>query len=282
VTAGFNRSQWSWPGGEGSAERRRRQLADLHVLRYVPGEGPLQRCWAGTKILSIAALSLGMLLWPSWATAGIAAVVLFASLLAARLPRGVAPRVPVVVVVVLLIGAVLALVSGTPPFVHLGRVKVGLGGLEVWARFLVLGIEVLAFAALVSWTTPLADLAPALGRLASPLRRLRLPVDEVVAAIALGIRCLPLLIEEVRVLAAARRTRRPEPLRGFQQHAEALQELLFTALASSLRRSRELAEAIEARGGVPGPVGETHPWRPVDTGIMLLVAAAVAAMGLLR
>jgi len=281
VTAAGSSSQWAWPGDARSADRRRRQLADLHVLRYVPGDGPLHRCWAGTKILSIAALSLGMLLWPSWATAGVAAAVLLAAFLAARLPRGVAPRVPVVVVVVLLVGAVLALVSGTAPFVHLGSVKVGLGGLEVWARFLVLGIEVLALAALVSWTTPLADLAPALGRLASPLRRLRLPVDEVVGAIALGIRCLPLLIEEVRVLAAARRTRRPEPLRGFQQHAEALQELLFTALASSLRRSRELAEAIEARGGVPSPMSETHPWRKVDTVILLLVAAAVAAMGLL-
>lgn len=269
-------------GSETAGAGRRRQLADLHVLRYVPGTSSLHRSWAGTKIVAIAGLSLGVLLWPTWDAAGIAGALVLMALLSARLPRGVAPRVPRWIWLVFLAGAALSLISGTKPVVDLAGLRVGVGGLEVWARFMVIGIEVLAMAALVSWTTPLADLAPALGRLSAPLRRLKLPVDEVTGAISLGIRCLPLLIEEVRVLAAARRTRRPERLKGVQQHTEAFEELMFTALASSLRRSRELAEAIEARGGVPGRMAETHPFGALDLSMLLIVAAGVAGMALLR
>ena len=66
-------------------------------------------------------------------------------------------------------------------------------------------------AALVGWTTQLGAVAPALARLARPLRVLRLPVDEWIVAIALALRCLPLLIDEMRTLAAARRLRYRDP-----------------------------------------------------------------------
>ncbi|MHB1988422.1 MAG: energy-coupling factor transporter transmembrane component T family protein [Acidimicrobiales bacterium] len=261
---------------------RRRHLADLHVLRFVPGTSPVHRCWAGTKILTIAALSIGLVLWPTWSAAGLAGALLFVGFLFARLPAGVMPHLPRWLWALVLVGAGLATASGGRPEVRAGPLVLGLGGLALWARFSLIGIEVLALAALVSWTTPLADLAPALGRLGGPMRRLGLPVDEVVGAIALGIRCLPLLLEEARVLAAARRTRHPERLRGFRAHAGALEEILFTALSSALRRARELAEAIEARGGVVSPVAETHSLELADFAVLLLAGAAVAGMALLR
>ncbi len=264
------------------ARTRRRQLADLHVLRYVPGDSPVHRSWAGTKILAIIVVSIGLLLWPTWYAAGLAAAVVAAGFLLARLPSGIAPRVPAFLWALVVVGAVLALVAGGRPVVHLGRFSFGIGGLLVWVRFSVIGIEVLGLAALVSWTTPLYELAPALGRLGAPLRRLHLPLDEVVGAVALGIRCLPLLLEEGRVLAAARRTRRPERLRGTEERLRALEEILFAALSSALRRARELAEAIEARGGVASPPPDTHPVGALDAALIGTCGLAVVAMALLR
>ncbi|MGH9296582.1 MAG: CbiQ family ECF transporter T component, partial [Acidimicrobiales bacterium] len=99
---------------------RRRQLADLHVLRYVPGTSSLHRCWAGTKIVSLAALSIVIVLRPTWESVGIVAAVLLAGFLVAALPRGIAPRVPRWIFLLLAIGACLALVSGGAPYLHLG------------------------------------------------------------------------------------------------------------------------------------------------------------------
>lgn len=263
-------------------KRRRRQLADLHVLRYVPGTSALHRCWAGTKLLAIALVSVGLLLWPTWSAAGLAAVLLLTSVLVGRLPSGITPRVPRWLIILLLVGALLALAAGGRPHVRVGGLALGLGGLSVWARFLLIGVEILSLAAVVSWTTALADLAPALARLCAPFRRLPVPVDEVIAAVALGVRCLPLLLEEARVLAAARRTRRPERPRSWKERADGLEEVLYTGLSSALRRARELAEAIEARGGTAAPVPDEHAVGGLDVTVLIVVAAAVAGMALLR
>lgn len=261
--------------------RRRGQLGDLHVLRYVPVESPVHRAWAGTKIGAVVVLTFALLLWPTWQAAGLGVVVVLGGGLVARLPRGILPHLPRVVYALFGLGAVIALVSGGGRPVHLGDLSLRLGGLDQWARFSLIGLDLLGFAALVTWTTPLADLAPALGRLLGPLRHLRVPVDEVVGAIALSVRCLPLLIDETRMLLAASRTRLPVPPASWKERSRLVEDLMLGGLASALRRARELAEAIEARGGVPAELEEPHRLAPLDGLLIAVVAAVAVAMALL-
>ena len=51
--------------------RARRQTRDMHVLRYVPVDSPVHRLWAGTKLLSVVALSVVTWLRPTWPTIGL-------------------------------------------------------------------------------------------------------------------------------------------------------------------------------------------------------------------
>jgi energy-coupling factor transporter transmembrane protein EcfT len=257
-------------------------LTEIHLLRYVPHPGPIHRLWAGTKLIVLTLLSVGVLLWPGWRTVGIVGVVLLIAYLAARLPRGIVPRIPKSLVVVVGIWGVLTLVAGGPPIAHLGPIRLGLGGFFSWVRLMLVGIELLFAAALLGWTTPLADLSPAFGRLFGPLRHLKVPVDELVGAIALAIRCLPLLFEEVRVLRAARIARRPATPRTLQELGDEAVETIFGALANAIRRARELAEAIEARGGVPTVVSETHALRRADALAFAVGLVALVGIGLLR
>ena len=269
--------------GEDSRRRARNlHLGEIHVVRFVPGTSPLHRMWAGTKLVALGLLSIALLLWPSWKSIGIMGALVLIAFLAARLPRGISPRLPWWLGGVLAAGAVLALVSGGQPDVYLGSLRVGLGGLGNFTRFSMVGVDVLASAALLGWTTPLADLSPALGRLLGPLRHLRVPVDELVGAIALSIRCLPLLLEEARVLRAARRARRPANPRSFRELGDESVEVVFGALANAIRRAREIAEAIEARGGVPTVAPETHPFVGIDVLALVTSAMAVSAMAVLR
>lgn len=269
--------------GEGSRRRARNlQLNEIHVVRFVPGTSPLHRMWAGTKLVALGLLSIALLVWPSWKSIGIVGALVLVAFLAARLPRGISPRLPWWLGGVVAAGAVLALVSGGRPEAHLGSLRLGLGGLGNFMRFSMVGVDVLASAALLGWTTPLADLSPALGRLLGPLRHFRVPVDELVGAIALSIRCLPLLLEEARVLRAARRARRPASPRSFKELGDESVEVVFGALANAIRRAREIAEAIEARGGVPTVAPETHPFARVDALALVISAMAVAAMAVLR
>jgi energy-coupling factor transport system ATP-binding protein len=269
---------------ERRTERRgRRRTTELTLLRPVPGNSPVHALWAGTKILSVAAISLVLSIRPTWPAIGVLGGFVLASLILARIPPGAAPRLPRWFWIALFLGAALTLRSNKAPIVHVGALELSMGGLDQWARYTVLAAVILAGAALVSWTTPLAEVAPALSRLGTPLRWLRLPVDEWAIASALSIRCLPLLTDEIRTLAAARRLRAREPEPGVGRLTRALieaRDLLLAALTVSLRRAHELGDAIEARGGF-GLVSDTRSRpRPLD-GLALLVVAGVAAAALL-
>ena len=163
----------------------------------------------------------------------------------------------------------------------MGGISLSLGGVEQWARFTALAVVLVTSGALVGWTTPLGDVAPALRTLFRPLRWLRLPVDEWVMAIALAIRCLPMLIDEIRLLGAARRLRvhdanglRDQDNLTIRQLLVEVHDLLATAVVTSIRRARDLAEAMMARGGLGGAVSATARAPGVlDVAVLLAVLA---------
>jgi energy-coupling factor transporter transmembrane protein EcfT len=260
---------------------RRRREPELTFLRLVPGDSPVHRLWPGTKLIVAGELALIGSIAPSWLTLGVVAIIVAIGLLVAQIPLGAFPRLPRVVYYLLLFGLFLNAIATTPPVVHLGPLPVSIGALSEAIRFLLLGVVLIISAALVGWTTQLGTVAPALARLTRPLRVLRLPVDEWIVAIALALRCLPLLIDEMRTLAAARRLRYRNPDRQKQVRGAVieLQDIVSTAIIVSLRRAHDLADAITARGGI-GAVSDGHDgafgWR--DGATLVVVTAIVVAL----
>jgi len=156
--------------------------------------------------------------------------------------------------------------------------------ITVWT---LLALVLIASGAIIGWTTRLGDVAPALQRMIGPLRRLRMPVDEWIVAIALAIRCLPLLIDESRTLNAARRLRTHDehgnPTSGGRTTRGLIDEsldLLAAAIVASVRRARDLAEAIIARGGTGGSVSEGRSAPGVLDWFVLAGAAALYGVSL--
>ncbi|HWS45783.1 MAG TPA: energy-coupling factor transporter transmembrane component T [Acidimicrobiia bacterium] len=258
---------------------------ELTFLRLVPGTSGVHRLWAGTKLLVAAELALMVSIAPTWPVLGVAAGVVATGLLWARIPLGAFPRLPRWFYIALLIGAALSMWSGTHPLVEVGGIQLSIGGLSDWARFTTLAVVLVASGALIGWTTPLGDVAPALAALGRPLRWFRLPVDEWVVAVALAIRCLPMLIDEIRTLGAARRLR-AHPDRHASARAGArdimleVHDLMATAIVTSIRRARDLAEAMVARGGIGGSVSATRARLRVSDALVLLAATAVCAVTL--
>jgi energy-coupling factor transport system permease protein len=259
----------------------------------------MHRLWAGTKLLCVVAIVVTLTLIPSWLSLALFAVLVLLAAVVAQVPRTVVPRLPGWFWGSLLIGALIALAAGRSPTLDLGSVRIGVGGLLTFLRAIVLGVVLLATSAVVTWTTPLGDLAPAVSRIGSPLRKLRVPVDELAATVALCVRCLPLLLDEMRTLLAARRLRPPHvadaaedvqradapvhhPSKARRTAQRVLAEpadLLGAALAVSMRRAGELGEALTARGGVTTGVGN-RPGPGVSDVVAGLVVAATCATAL--
>ena len=255
------------------------------LLVPVPGTSTIHNLWAGTKLLVVFGVSVLITFYPGWVTIGLVAALVLAATRIARIPRGVLPSVPRWLWIVVAMGGITAALAGGSPKVSIGGFEIGLGGGLNFLRFTALSIVLLALGAMVSWTTNVAEIGPALATLGRPLKLLRIPVDEWEVAVALALRAFPMLIDEFQVLYAARRLRPKRIPRSRKarrrRHALELIDLLAAAITVTLRRADEMGDAITARGGT-GQLS-ANPARPkladwVTLGITIAASGAAVVL----
>jgi energy-coupling factor transport system permease protein len=250
------------------------------LLVPVPGTSAIHDLWAGTKLLVVFGVSVLLTFYPGWVTIGLVAAMVLAAARIAHIPRGALPSVPRWLWLIIALGGSTAALAGGSPVVSMGGVEIGLGGTLNFLRITALSVALLGLGAMVSWTTNVAEIGPAVATLGRPLQRLRIPVDEWAVALALALRAFPMLIDEFQVLYAARRLRPKRIPRSRKarrwRHALELIDLLATAITVTLRRADEMGDAITARGGT-GQLS-AHPARPkladwVTLAIMIALSA---------
>ncbi|BBX45347.1 CbiQ family ECF transporter T component [Mycobacterium cookii] len=253
------------------------------LLRPVPGTSTIHDLWAGTKLLAVLAISVLLTFSPGWITIGLVAALVLTAARLAHIPRGALPNVPRWLWLLLALGGVSAALAGGHPVIGVAGTSIGLGGLLNFLRITALSIVLLGLGAMVSWTTNVAEIAPAVASLGRPLRLVRIPIDEWAVTVALALRAFPMLIDEFRVLYAARRLRpkRVADSRRARRRRRAMEvvDLLTAALTVTLRRADEMGDAITARGGI-GQISAT-PSRPKPAdwlALSITVAVCIAAI----
>src|SRR6202012_1290619 len=256
----------------------RRSTRPVVLLRPVPGTSAVHELWAGTKLLAGFSISVLLPFYPGWITIGLVAALVLTAVRIAHIPRGALPSVPRWLWILMVFGGITAAFAGGSPVVELAGVPLGLGGLLNFLRITTLSIVLLGLGAMVSWTTNVGEIAPAVATLGRPLRFLRIPVDEWAVALALALRAFPMLIEEFRVLYAARRLR-PRPVAltrraRRKRRARELIDLLSAAITVTLRRADEMGDAIMARGGT-GQISAVPSRAKLADWLALSVTAAV-------
>jgi len=262
----------------------RRQARPVVLLRPVPGTSAVHELWAGTKLLAVCAISILLTFYPGWITIGLVAALVLTAARIAHIPRGALPSVPHWLWIMLVLGGFTAAFAGGSPVIELAGAQVGFGGLLNFLRITTLSIVLLGLGAMVSWTTNVAEIAPAVATLGRPLRLLRIPIDEWAAALALALRAFPMLIDEFRVLYAARRLRPKLVLhsRRARRRRWALEliDLITAALTVTLRRADEMGDAITARGGI-GQISAAPPRPKLADWLALSIIAAVCVAAIL-
>ncbi|MGH1524479.1 CbiQ family ECF transporter T component [Leifsonia sp. L25] len=243
-----------------ASRRSRPPRADIAsvMLRILPRRSPLHRTWAGTKVIALTVLTIPGVMFPTWTTLGILLAVTLAGFAAARATPAAVPRLPRTVWALLAVTGVLAWIGG---------------GLAAFLISLGLTATLTFLAVVITWTTPLAELAPALAVLWSPLRRIGVPVNEWSLTTALAARAVPLFFEEVRVLLAARRLRGGNRVSGIRSARDALVDVLTAVLAAAQRRANDFGRTMTLRGGVPKATIQRPRLSAADA---LVLTAAIA------
>lgn len=191
---------------------------------YVPGTSVLHRLPAGVKLLAVVLLGIGSLwLDRPWQVGAALVVVLLGYAVAGLPPRVVVGQVRPLVWLLGFTAVFHVLVNG-------------------WQRAAVV-IGVLAalvlLASLVTLTTRTTDLVDAVVAACRPLRVVRVDPDRVGLVIALGIRCVPV------VIGLAEEVRDAQRARGLGASPRAFAVPL---IVRSLRHADALGEALMARG----------------------------------
>ncbi|WP_366096186.1 ATP-binding cassette domain-containing protein [Mycobacterium sp.] len=256
----------------------RRPPRPIVLLRPVPGRSAVHELWAGTKLIAVFGISVLLALYPGWVAIGLAAALVLAGVGVAHIPRGVLPSVPRWLWILLAIVGITTTLAGGSPVIHVGTASIGLGGLLDFLRVTAMSVVLLGLGAMVSWTTNVAEIAPAVAALGRRLRLLRIPIDDWSVALALALRTFPMLIDEFRVLQAARRLRpkhtpRTRRARARQRAADVI-DVVVAVITVTLRRADEMGDAITARGGT-GQISAA-PSRPkLNDWIALSIVSAV-------
>ena len=190
---------------------------------FHPGTSLVHRAPALLKLAVLAVLVTATALVSSLAWLAAASAVAVLAFALARMPARLALRqiAPILWV----------LVFAVP-------VQIVFGGWEAAAIMAVRLLIAVALAALYTLTTPVSETLDAMQALLRPFRRW-IDADRVGLALALTIRCVPLLADLVREVMEARRARGAEG---------SLLALAVPVIVRALRTAEHLGEALTARG----------------------------------
>ena len=121
----------------------------------------------------------------------------------------------------------------------------------VWSliSFYTVFVVLYIFALLLITTTPSIALVEGLTTLLTPLRWLRLPVDDFALMMLIALRFIPTLLEEVEQLLKAQMSRGADYTHGsLRERVQSMIALFVPLMQGILRRAEELATALDARG----------------------------------
>ena len=228
----------------------------IRLGEYLPADTIIHRLDPRVKILFVVALSpliLGangtQIVLISAFLAGIIGAARMTSADAARALRPVAVFMAMIFLVHLLFTEGRPLLSLSP--LPLGVTREGLiQGIIVTWQFAALVLV----AAVLTRSTPPSGLVGGIERLLRPFRRVGIPSQDIAVMIAMGLRFMPMLLQEYDRLRMAQMARGADFSSGsFAQRKRAVAALAVPLLLSAFRRADELAVAMEARGYRRGP-----------------------------
>jgi energy-coupling factor transport system permease protein len=152
-----------------------------------------------------------------------------------------------------IVSVLVALQLRTPSPWFTFELSVYQGGL-IFALFLVTRIVILiTLSSLLTLTTKPTDLNNGLEEVMKPLRRFRIPTNEIAMMIAIALRFIPTLLDEANKIMKAQSSRGVDFTEGtLRQKVTQIISLLIPMFIISFKRADDLANAMEARGYAPG------------------------------
>jgi energy-coupling factor transport system permease protein len=233
-----------------------RALSDIAIGSYMPGESALHCMDPRVKLFGLV-LVMTTVFWRQAISGVLIATALVAAIanlsgIGWKVWLGSLTRFKWMLAMVAVINLFFRS-SGAGIIVGGQEFPVTYGGLKDSLLMTIQLADAVVLSMALTFTTTPVDLAKGLQRLASPLKRLRVPVDDFGIVLFLAIRFVPLFQRELSNTIEAQKARGVDfGGRGLISRASVLVAVLGPALTETVRRSELVAVAMSARGFRPG------------------------------
>ena len=252
------------------------------IAQYYAGDSPLHRLDPRAKFVAVSALAVALFVRDSFAGLAVYAAAAALAYVLSGVPLAWFWRAfrPLLWLVALTFVAQVVFAPGAP-FFSFWFIHVSWRGLEL-ATYLSLRLVVLVLVgSVLTLTTPSMALTDGLAWLGRPLRRLRVPTDELALMVTIALRFIPTLLVELDTIMRAQRARGADFRRGgLRERTRSLVPVLVPLFVLSFRRADELALAMEARCYRPGAARtRLHPLRAgwADAALLVVTAGVIVA-----
>ncbi|MBQ4524123.1 MAG: energy-coupling factor transporter transmembrane protein EcfT [Lachnospiraceae bacterium] len=262
-------------------------IKDITLGQYYPVDSVLHELDPRTKLIAALLYMMTLFCWQDIRVYLLAVLVLIPLLFISNIPinyqlRGLKPVVPIMIF------------TGILNLFHEGeQVLVSILGLKITKEGIVLTLYVtirfvllMLCAALLTNTTTPTRLMDGLESILKPLKKIKVPVHEMALMMSIALRFIPTLVEEMDVITKAQMARGVDfQTKKLSKKVKQVYAVFVPLFLSTIRRSRELAEAMEARCYAVG-VERTklYPlkFRKKDVMVFIFIIIYVAAILMMK
>lgn len=230
-------------------------MGNITLGRYVAMDSPIHRMDPRAKIMAMLLMLVAIFFPAGWLGYAIifccaSCLVLAAKLSVGYIWKSVKPML--YMMVILLIVNSFAVREGTRLF-GIGSWGLYTGAVEQTAYIAVrLLLMVMITTTLTATTKPL-DMTLGIEDLLQPFTKIHVPAHEIAMLISIALRFIPDLIDETERIMKAQESRGVDMKEGtMKEKIMAVLSLIVPLFVSAFQRAEDLANAMEARGYVPG------------------------------
>ena len=262
-------------------------MGNIALGRYLPLDSPIHKMDPRAKILAMLVMLIAIFFPSGWIGYGImfavgAMMILLAKLKVSFIWRAMRPML--FMLVFLLIINVLVVKTG-PVLAAIGSFEIHLDAVTQTLYIAVRLLLMIMFTTCLTATTKPLDMTLGIEDLLKPFEKIHVPAHEIAMLISIALRFIPDLIDETQRIIKAQESRGVDMQEGkLKEKIQAILSLIVPLFVSAFQRAEDLANAMEARGYMPGEPRTRYKVLKMEGRDYILLAGALltgAAMAVL-
>jgi len=228
-------------------------FTDITLGQYYAGNSVVHQCDPRSKIIASLLLMTALLVVEQTSSLILFSIIVFTGIYSSKIPLSFyAKNLRPFLWFILFTFLVHSFFTDGKILINLEIVSITSEGVINGLLFSVRFALLILLTGVLTFTTSPLDLTDGLEKMFSPLKKIKLPVQELVLMLTLTLRFIPILISEVERLKSAQLSRGISFNVKLTKRVKNIASMILPLVVSSIQRAEDLAIAMESRSYLGG------------------------------